>query len=331
MSTTRPAAAPATGAEPLPSQREKFDVDDGVAYFNTANLSPVLKRVREAGEAALARRSKPWSYVASDWFADGEKLRGLRASLLGVPADDVAFVPSTSYGLAAVGRNLRAKAGDRVLVLADEFPSNHYTWKRFTERTGATLVMVDRAPGQDWTTAILAAIDERLVAASVPNVHWTNGALVDLPRVAAAVHQVGATFIIDASQSLGVMPLDLAALRPHAVVSVGYKWLLAPMSLGVLYLHPSLHDGEPLEENWISRAGSDDFTRLVDYEDEYQPGARRFDVGQRSNFHLTPMAIAATEQILEWGVPRIAATLALRTSAIAERAAALGFKVAPAG
>lgn len=317
-------------AQPLPDQRTKFEVDDAVAYFNAANLSPVLRSVRAAGEAALARRSKPWTISAPDWFAAGERLRVQRATLLGVHPHDVAHVPSTSYGLAAVARNLTARPGDRVLVLASEFPSNYYTWKRFASRTGAELLVVGRESGQEWTEAILAAIDDHVVVASVPNVHWTNGALVDLSRVGAALERVGAAFVIDASQSLGAMPLDVPSLRPTAVVSVGYKWLLGPMSYGSLYVAPSLRDGEPLEENWISRSGADDFTTLVDYQDDYMPGARRFDVGQYSNFHLVPMAIAAMEQIEEWGVPRIGATLAAVTGEIGQRAAKLGLGVTPA-
>ena len=320
---------PAGSIQPLPNQRAKFEVDDAVAYFNAANLSPVLKSVRAAGEAALARRSKPWTISAPDWFVSGEKLRSQRAALLGVHPDEVAHVPSTSYGLAAVARNLTAKPGDRVLVLAGEFPSSYYTWKRFTARTGAELLVVGREPGQEWTEAILAAIDDRVVIASVPNVHWTNGALVDLTRVGAALARVGAALVIDASQSLGAIPLDVPSLRPTAVVSVGYKWLLGPMSFGCLYVAPSLRDGEPLEENWISRAGADDFIGLIDYQDDYMPGARRFDVGQHSNFHLVPMAIAAMDQIEEWGVSRIGATLVAVTGEIAERATKLGIAVPP--
>jgi selenocysteine lyase/cysteine desulfurase len=129
---------------------------------------------------------------------------------------------------------------------------------------------------------------------------------------------------VDASQSLGAMPLDVAALRPDALVAVGYKWLLGPFSLGYLYLDPGLQDGEPLEENWILRAGSDDFSGLSDYQREYLPGARRFDVGQRTNFQLTPMALAALDQLLDWTVPRVAATLQARMDEIAARAEGLG-------
>jgi hypothetical protein len=75
----------------------------------------------------------------------------------------------------------------------------------------------------------------------------------------------------------------------------------------------------PLEENWIARAGSADFTRLVDYSEHYQPGARRFDMGERSSFHLMPIAEVALAQLLDWGVANISATLGARTGEIARR------------
>lgn len=318
-----------TGPGPLPDQRTKFHVDDEVAYFNTATLSPLLHRVRRAGEEALARRSKPWTISPPDWYTDSERLRSRFADLIGAKADDVALIPATSYGLAVAARNMKARPGQRVLVLAEEFPSNYYTWKRFAATTGAELTVVARGKGESWTDAILRVVDGRVVIASVPNVHWSNGAYVDLERVATALRDVGASFVIDASQSLGVMPLDLARLRPDAVVTVGYKWLLGPYSLGFLYLDPRHHGGVPLEENWVPRVGSDDFTRLVGYSDEYQPGGRRFDVGERSNFQLVPMSLEAVEQILEWTPLRIAATLRERTREIANRAQALGLPVAP--
>jgi len=315
------------GARPLPDQRAKFEVDDDVAYFNTASLSPLLRGVRAAGDDALERRAMPWTISAADWFTDVEELRSRFARLIGGTADDVAIVPATSYGLAVAARNLTAGPGDRVLVLDREFPSSHHTWRHFTQRTGAELLVVERQHGQSWTDAILDAVDERVAIASIPNVHWTNGAPVDLRRVEPALREAGSAFVIDATQSLGALPLDVGALRPDALVAAGYKWLLGPLSVSYLYVDPALHGGEPLEENWISRAGSEDFGGLVDYVDEYQPGARRFDVGQRSNFQLVAMALAAIQQLLDWTVPRIAVTLQERTDEIAARAEQLGLTV----
>ncbi|MDD7935950.1 aminotransferase class V-fold PLP-dependent enzyme [Actinomycetospora straminea] len=299
--------------------RAAFDVPDEVAYFNTANLAPVLHAVADAGRRALSRRGQPWTIGPQDWFTDVETLRGLVGQLLGSTAEGVALVPSTSYGFAAVAANLRAEPGDRVVVLADEYPSGVYTWRRFATRHEARVVTVVRADGQTWTEAILDAVDERTAVISSPQVHWTDGTWVDLAAVADRARDVGASLVVDASQSLGAVPLDVEALQPDAVVSVGYKWLLGPFGRGYLWLAPAHRDGEPIEENWIVREGSEDFARLTEYRDGYQPGARRFDQGQRTLFELTPMAIAAVEQLLSWGVVNIAAALRATTDVIAER------------
>jgi selenocysteine lyase/cysteine desulfurase len=157
--------------------------------------------------------------------------------------------------------------------------------------------------------------------------HWTDGGAVDLAAVGARAREVGAALVVDASQALGALPLDLAMARPDYLVSVGYKWLLGPFALGYLYVAEPHRDGVPLEENWISRAGSEDFAALVDYQDRYQPGARRFDVGQRTHFETTPMALAALRQLLDWEVPRIAGTLGRLTDRIQRRVEAIGLRL----
>ena len=300
---------------------------DEVAYFNVASLSPVLRSVRTAGELALGRRSRPWEIGEADWFTDVERLRALAGRLVGGDAEGIALVPATSYGFAVAAANLPIEAGQQILVLAEEYPSGVYTWRRVAERTGASIRTVTRETGQTWTEAVLAAVDERVAIVSVPNVHWTDGGLVDLGQVAACTRAGGVRLVVDASQSLGVMPLDVAALRPDFVVSVGYKWLLGPFGRGYLWVAEEHRGGRPLEENWILRAGSDDFTGLVDYHDEYLSGARRYDQGARTLFELTPMAVAALEQVLAWDPSRIAAALATVTAEIATRIATAGVSV----
>lgn len=312
-------------------ERGRFEIPDGIAYFNTASLAPQLRSVRAAGEAALERRGAPWRIEAADWFAAGEQLRGKFAQIVGANADGIALVPASSYGLAIAARNLAAGPGQRVLVLDEEYPSGIYTWREFVRRSGAELHTVRRDVGQSWTDAILAAIDERTVVVSVPNVHWTNGALVDLGPVGERAREVGAAFVLDLSQSAGAMPVDVAELRPDFLVAVGYKWLLGPYSLGYLYVDERHRGGEALEQNWLVRQGAENFSRLVDYTDESKPGARRFDVGENANFILNPMAIAALEQILDWSVPQIEASLAEITDSIEKQAAARGLTALAAG
>lgn len=323
---TRPRLATGAGLE---GQRAVFDMPGEVAYFNTANLSPLLHSVRSAGETALQRRARPWTITAQDWFTDVERLRSLFAALIGSSTDGVALIPATSYGFAIAANNIALQAGQRVLVLAEEYPSGIYTWQSATRAVGAELLTVHRAPGQSWTDAVLTELDERIAVVSVPQVHWTDGALVDLAAVSARAREVGARLVVDGSQSIGALPFDVAAIRPDYVVSVGYKWLLGPFGVGYFYVADEHRSGRPIEHNWILREGAEDFARLVDYRDEYQPGARRFDVGERTKFELVPMAIAALEQLHAWGVDRIQNGLSAVTEQIATRVTELGLHPLP--
>jgi selenocysteine lyase/cysteine desulfurase len=158
-----------------------------------------------------------------------------------------------------------------------------------------------------------------------------DGSIVDLVGVGERVRQVGAAFVIDASQALGAVPLDIARIQPDFLVSVGYKWLLGPYGLGYLYASPKWQQaGVPIEQSWMPRQGSNDFTRINDYCDEFQPGARRFDVGEFTQFVAAPMASAALQQVLDWGVASIEQSISLLTDEIAQRARAAGYDVAPA-
>ena len=218
----------------LPPQRELFAVPAEVAYFNTATMAPQLHAVRAAGDEALRARGEPWNIQTADWFDDVERLRSLAGRLFGGDTEGVALIPATSYGFAVAARNLEVPSGSKILVLADEYPSGIYTWQRFAGRTGSSILTVARRPDSTWTESVLAELDERVSIVSVPNVHWTDGALLDLVRIADRTHELGARLVIDASQSLGVLPIDVERLRPDFVISVGYKWLLGPFGLSYL-------------------------------------------------------------------------------------------------
>ena len=296
--------------------RELFAMPDGVAYFNVASLAPQLRAVGEAARGALEATAEPWRIADSDWFDGTERLRSLFAEILGGDSEGVALVSATSYGLAAAARNTTAGPGDRILLTADDYPSTVYTWRAFADECGAEVITVDRLERQSWTEAVLGAIDERTRVVSVPNVRWTDGARLDLEAIGARTREVGATLALDLTQSLGAMPFDLSAVRPDFVVVSGYKWLMGPFGLAYLWVAPEHRLGKPIEHNWINRSNARDFASLTSYEDDFQPGARRFDVGQRTNFILTPMAIAALTQVLDWQPERLAATLQTKTDRI---------------
>lgn len=307
----------------LGDQRHLFTLPDDVTYLNCAYMAPQLRSVTAAGLDAVRGKERPWELTPDRFFSGSEELRATFATLAGADAEGVAFVPSVSYGVGVAAKNLPLN-GRSVLMLAEDFPSDVYAWQAAGE-----VVTVERPADDDWTRAILDRIDASVGVVAVPHVHWTDGGIVDLVRVGEAARSVGAALVVDATQSLGALPLDLDAVRPDFLVAAGYKWLLGPYSLGYLWVAPQHRDGVPLEANWINREFSDDFARLIDYREGYQPGARRYDVGERSNFVLVPMAHAALSQLIAWGVPEIAGTTAALTSYLANGAEKLGLRTAP--
>lgn len=311
--------------------RELFDIPADIAYFNCAFTAPLLRGAAEAGKAALEAKSSPWAITPRHFFSAIEENRRLFATLIGCSADSIAIIPAVSYGVALAAKNLSLHKGQTILLLQDQFPSHVYSWRLKADRAGATLQTVRRPSDNDWTTAVMDAIDDRTAIAALPNCHWTDGTLLDLVKIGERCRRVGAALVVDGTQSLGAMPFSAAAVRPDFLVTTSHKWLLGPYSFGFCYAAPARQHGEPLEENWLNRAGSEDFARLVDYRDEYQPGARRYDMGAASNFIQAPIAAAALTQILAWGVDNIAATLQATTGRIAERAVEIGFHVPPAG
>ena len=325
-------ALPAPSVPPLPigSQRGLFDVPAGVAYFNTAYNSPQLNAAGERLIAAARAKSHPWERTPDDFFADAERVRRLCAEVFGGDADGYAIVPAASYGVSAAARAIEPtlNAGDRIVLLDEEFPSNVLPWRRVAAETGARVVTVATPVDHDWTSATLREIERGARVVAAFHCHWTNGTLIDLERIGAACRAAGAALVLDATQSLGAMKLDLDAVQPDFVVAAGYKWLLCPYGFGVMYVAPSWRDARPLEEHWLGREGASNFASLVNYVDTYRPGARRFDVGETCTT-LLPGAIAALEQLNAWGIGAITATLAEINRRVSERLVGLRFGLPP--
>lgn len=312
----------------IPCQRELFDIPQDVAYLNCAYTSPLPKAVEQAGQAALALQRTPWRMDPGMFFTGLEGARAAFAGLIGADVDGVAVTTSASYGLCVAARNLPLAPGKSVLVIADEFPSNVYPWRNLA--AGAVKTVSRPAEGEgSWSEAVVAAIGTDVGIVALPHCHWVDGTVFDLAAVRTACDAVGAHLVVDGTQSIGAMPFDLAAIRPDFLAVAAHKWLFTPYAVGFLYVAEAWREGQPLEENWLNREASEDFSRLTEYRDGYRPGARRFDAGEASNFTLMPMAEAALNMVAGWGVAAVAETLSPLIRRIATAGQAFGLIATP--
>lgn len=287
-------------------QKKLFRLPTDQHYLNCSYLSPLLRSVEEAGIDGICGKRHPWNIKPKDFFENSEIVRREFATL--IKANDpqqIALMPAVSYGMATVAKNLLHKKGGEIIVAGEQFPSNVYPWMRFCEDHNCMLKILQPPTdfenrGQKWNQRILEAISDDTILVTLGSVHWTDGTRFDLEQIGKLAREKDALFVIDGTQSVGALPFDINKIQPDALVCAAYKWLMGPYGTALGYFGPRLLEGTPLEEGWIVRKNSEKFGGLVDYEEEYQPGALRFDMGERSQFINLPMVAAALKQVNAW-------------------------------
>ncbi|HET6541592.1 MAG TPA: aminotransferase class V-fold PLP-dependent enzyme [Chryseolinea sp.] len=294
----------------MTSQKHLFELSDDIHYLNAAYMSPLMKSVYEAGIEGMRRKLNPGNIQDDDFFTGAEVVKQKFGKLIHAPAQQIAIVPSASYGLKAAVNNIPVNNGDHAVVIGNDFPSDHYTMREWCRKNKKKLKIMD-APqlasgrGEAWNEKILNAITKDTSAIILSTIHWTDGTKFDLKKIGERCREVDAYFIADGTQSVGALPMDVSAFKIDALVCAGYKWLMGPYSIGLAYYSEAFNSGTPLEDSWMTRSNARDFTGLTTYVDEYGPGADRYNMGEFSNFIHLPMVERGLQQLEKWGVDSV--------------------------
>jgi selenocysteine lyase/cysteine desulfurase len=315
----------------LVSQRDHFEMPRDICYLNSASWSPLPLKTLEAGRAAVGRKGTPWTLDAG--FANGQHERARTAAARLIQADpaDIALIPSISYGVATAAKVLTVERGSRVIVLADDHSSPVLEWQSRADAQGFAVETVGRPDDGDWTSAVLAAIERSGAApvslASISSVHWSDGGLVDVKKIGSALRQRGASFLIDATHSTGVLEMDVWRLDPDFVMFPTYKWLLGPYGRAFLYIAKRHQGGIPLEQTASGRRDVRAENAVYFTDPSYVADARRFDMGERDHFISLEMASIGMEMMAEWGPAAVTQHLQMLTDRIAEGVRGFGVSV----
>lgn len=315
----------------LGCQRDLFDLSRDIAYLDVAYMSPIPKVSLEAGIAGTAVKSAPWKMSIRSYYDEVEEARALAASLINAEADDVAIVAATSYGTAVAAANVSVAPGSTIVLMENEHPSHRYVWYELAAKTGASITIARRPENHDWTASIISTIKSSTIPVAVvagTMVHWFEGMSVDLQAVASTARDAGAALVVDGTQWVGALPFDVRQVRPDFLVFATYKFLLGPYRLAFLYADTKWHStGKPIEHHSWNRVGGDksDFYKMDVA--EFLPGARRFDMGERSDFAVLPVAIASLRLLNDWTMPGVFSRLDNLNRLIWDTAAKLGLHV----
>ena len=315
----------------LPSQRDLFDIPRDVCFLNAAAWSPLPLAVQEAGRIGVGRKGQPWKLDADFMAKQYERARTAAAALIGADSADIALIPSVGYGVSTAGKVMSLPRGSRVLVLQDDHTSPVLEWMSRAEQGGYTVEQVKQPADGDWTSAVLDAMARTgaapLSLVSISSVHWSDGGALDLSRIAEAVRQKGAAFLVDATHDAGVRRIDVKTLDPDFLIFPTYKWVLGPYGRAFMYVARRHQNGVPLEQTAPARKGVAAEQKVYFRDLSYADGARRYDMGERDHFITLEMAAVGMEMMADWGNDAIVARLGMLTDRLADGLANSGVRV----
>ena len=293
----------------------------GRVYLNNASTGPLTVRAARASDAVTADRLDPFNLSDERDFAMLARTRDLIARLIGARTGEIALLTNTTYGINLAARTLPFRNGDVVLIHDREFPANVYPWLAL-ERDGIVVRRIPAAGALPDEDALLRAIDEPNVrAVSVSWVSFATGFKSDLARIGRACRERGIYFVVDAIQGVGADVIDVSACAIDVLACGGQKWLLSPWGSGFAYVREELvRDLAPNPVGWMAVRGSDDFTKLLDYDLTWRDDARRFEVITIPFQDIAGFA-ASLELIHELGPRTVAARVAELATLIIDWAA----------
>lgn len=284
--------------------RRDFPIFASTVYLNSCSQGALSVQVRDAYAAYLRDwedKGSPWEY----WVERMETMRSAFAALVGAGADEIAVTTSASAGVSALASGLRFDGGrDKVVISDFEFPTIGQIWHA-QEARGVRVEHVHEGPG---TTIPLEAfdkaIDDQTALVSVTQVCYRNGSRLDLPGIIGLAHERGAQVLVDASQAVGAVPIDVRALGADYLVGGTLKYLLGSAGLAFLYCRADLLGGiVPTTTGWFADA---DIFAMDIHDYSPHPSARRFDAGTPPVPNIYA-GIAGVGLVSGIGVPAIAA------------------------
>ncbi len=274
---------------------DRFAHTDRITYLDHAASGVLSKTTRAAVSDFLDVRSGIASDDVGGWLAFEPILTSARertARLAGCRADQIAFTAHTSDALSLLAEGLPLQPGDRIAIPDCEFPSNVYPFQHL-ERKGIRVDLIPTQRGIVTLDAIERAMTPRTRLVSVSWVQFLSGYRLDVAAVAEIAHVHGAWFSVDAIQGAGALPMDVTEWNADWVSCGTQKWLMGMRGVGWAYVSDALLDVVTPKAGWLG--GPVDWNAFTEYDLQFWPDARRFEIGTHNHGGLVALDAALGE------------------------------------
>jgi selenocysteine lyase/cysteine desulfurase len=280
------------------SYGHEFSDFSPTVYLDCAYQGPCPRVSAERLRQAIELKSNPDRQDKSDYFDLPARVRTRIARLVGADRSEIAITTSATQGIGIVAAGLGFGAGDEVVVASSNFPSNLFSWLHL-RRKGVNVKIVHPVSGEVTPERVAAAITERTRVLALDWVDYSSGYRIDLTAFGKLIHDRGGIFVVDGTQGVGAMELDLDALPVDVLACAAYKWLLGPYGTGFAYVQRDLLDKLDVAViNWCSVEGAENFDSLPQDRFTLLRDARVFDSGETGSF-INLSGLAASLEYVE--------------------------------
>lgn len=305
--------------------RKLFPVTKNYVYLNHAAVCPISLPVYERMERHARELMENGAANFREWLAAIKHTRGLAGQLINASADEIAFAPNTSAGLAMIANGLDWRAGDNIVTADCEFPANVIPWMRIKREFGVEVRMARERDCRLETEEILNLIDARTRVVALSFVEFASGFRNDLATIGRHCRERDVLFVVDAIQGLGALKLDVEACAIDALSADAHKFLLGPDGVSLFYVsRRAMERVKPTLVGWMSVNNPEDY---LNYDQPYAPTARRFESGALNTAGVVGLG-AAIELFLQTGVERIESYLLDLGDYLCQQLADRGYQVA---
>ena len=290
----------------LISQKHLFTIDESIHYLNCAYMAPILKEAELASQNAIKKQRNPHTFSPNDFFNITTEIKNEFSKIIASHPQQIAIMPSTSYGFASALNNIKSTR-HKAITIENEFPSGYFALEKWSNNNQNELLVInqDNLSPNEWNKKIIESIDETISIVLLSSVHWMNGIKLNLKEIGEKCKKNGVFFIVDGTQSVGAELINVKELQIDVLICAAYKWLFGPYSMALGYFSEKFNQGNPIEESWMNRSNAKNFSSLTEYDNNYMPSANRYNVGQTSNFILSPIMLTGLKQLNKWGVENI--------------------------
>lgn len=302
----------------------EFPVRRNLVYFNHAAVGALPRRVSDAITAHVENVRDRGAADWRRWYADIEIARAKAAAFIGARASEVAFLPSTSWGLSAVAQAYPWREGDNVVGDDMEFPANVYPWMVLGRR-GVLFRAAKSREGRVTVDDLAACVDSRTRIVAVSWVAFHNGWVYPIEEIGAFCREKGILFVVDGIQGVGALPIDVSRVPVDVFVADAHKWLLGAEACALFYVSENARERvPPVNAGWWNVKSEGGF---LDYELDFYLGSRRYEAGSLPTAQIEGLG-AAIDLLGEMGSETILHRIRETVGELAEGLASRGWRIA---